>query len=140
MTAYDYEPGARKRKNHEYELADTGARFIAFIIDGIIVSIIMGLLFGSSRWGGGAIGWLISGIYYWYFWTRQDGQTLGKRVMNIRVIKADGGPITDADAVLRYIGYHINTIVFFIGWLWALFDRNHQGWHDKIANTYVIRA
>jgi uncharacterized RDD family membrane protein YckC len=29
---------------------------------------------------------------------------------------------------------------FFIGWVWALFDDNRQGWHDKIAETYVVKA
>jgi len=29
---------------------------------------------------------------------------------------------------------------FFIGWAWALFDDSRQGWHDKIAETYVVKA
>ncbi len=130
----------KPKRKAAYELADTGTRFIAIVIDGIILGIIGSLLFSSARWGGGGISLLVGLAYYWYFWTRQDGQTLGKRVMHIRVIKTDGSPLSDSDAILRYIGYYINSAVFMIGWLWALFDADHQGWHDKIANTYVVRA
>jgi uncharacterized RDD family membrane protein YckC len=36
----------------------------------------------------------------------------------------------------------INSIIFGlpIGFIWAAFDPNKQGWHDKIASTYVIRV
>ncbi len=140
MATYEYEDVARKRKNDEYALAELGPRFIAVLIDGFIVAALIGLLFGSSRWAGGGIGWVLGAVYYWYFWTRQDGQTLGKKLMNIRVIKADGGPLSDSDAILRYIGYYINSFVIGIGWIWALFDKDRQGWHDKIASTYVVKA
>jgi uncharacterized RDD family membrane protein YckC len=30
--------------------------------------------------------------------------------------------------------------VFFIGWFWAFFDADKQGWHDKLAGTYVVVA
>ena len=60
-------------------------------------------------------------------------------VMKLRVIKTDGSPISDADAVVRYIGYLLDSI-FLIGWLWALFDEHRQGWHDKLAHTYVVKV
>lgn len=130
----------KPKRKAGYELADVGTRFIALLIDNIILGMITGLLFSSARWGGGAVGLLVGLAYYWYFWTRQDGQTLGNRLLNIRVIKTDGSPLSDSDAVLRYIGYYINSAVFAIGWFWAFFDSENQGWHDKIASTYVIRA
>ena len=123
-----------------HELAPLGTRFIALLIDGFILGLITGLLIGAGRTAGGGIGFVIGLLYYWYFWTRQDGQTLGKRWMGLRVIKTDGQPLSDSDAILRYIGYYINSAVLLIGWLWALFDSNQQGWHDKIANTYVVVA
>ena len=59
---------------------------------------------------------------------------------NIRVVKTDGSPITVGTAIVRYIGMIINSIIFGlpIGWLWVVWDPNKQGWHDKIAGTYVI--
>ena len=43
-------------------------------------------------------------------------------------------------AVVRYIGYYINTLVLLLGWLWAIVDGNNQGLHDKLAGTIVVKA
>jgi uncharacterized RDD family membrane protein YckC len=123
-----------------YELADVGTRLIAIIIDGLILGFITGVLVGSGKGAGAGISFIIGVAYNWYFWTRQNGQTPGKMLMNIRVVKTDGSPISDVDAVLRYAGYYINTAVIMLGWIWALSDANHQGWHDKLANTYVVKT
>jgi len=123
-----------------YELADVGTRFIAILIDGFILLVIGGILSSVAGTTGTGLGFLVGVAYNWYFWTRKDGQTPGKSLMKIKVIKVDGSPISDMDAVLRYIGYYINTLAIFIGWLWALWDENKQGWHDKIAKTYVVKA
>ena len=77
--------------------------------------------------------------YHWYFWTRRAGQTPGKFAMGIRVIKADGGAISDVDAVIRAIGYQVSAMFFGLGFIWAFFDKNNQSWHDKLARTYVVR-
>jgi uncharacterized RDD family membrane protein YckC len=123
-----------------YELSSIGTRFIALIIDGIILGIITGALVGFGREAGGGLSFVAGVIYQWYFLTRREGQTPGKNVMGIRVVKADGSPLSDTDAILRYIGYYINTAVFGLGWIWALFDSNQQGLHDKIVGTYVVKA
>jgi len=34
----------------------------------------------------------------------------------------------------------VNGLVFGLGFLWAFFDDRRQGWHDKLASTYVVRA
>lgn len=125
-----------------YELAGVGTRFIALIIDGFILGIItwvIGLVLGNANTGG-IFGFVIGVAYQWYFLTQQNGQTPGKKIMGIRVIKVTGQPLQGADAIIRYIGYYINSIVIMIGWVWAIFDENSQGWHDKLAGTYVIRA
>ena len=122
-----------------YALATVGNRFIALFIDAIILGIITAILTGAGRGAGGIASFLIGAAYYWYFWTRQDGQTPGKKLLHIKVIKTDGTALTDADALIRYVGYAINSAVFLLGWIWALFDENNQGWHDKIAQTYVVQ-
>ncbi|MDX2140499.1 MAG: RDD family protein [Chloroflexota bacterium] len=120
--------------------ADILTRFIALVIDGFILGIITGILFGAGREVGGLISFVVGLIYSWYFWTRQNGQTPGKMVMKIRVVKDDGSHLDDTSAVVRYIGYTINSVVFMIGWIWALFDSRGKGWHDLIAGTTVIKA
>jgi len=127
---------------NSYQLADVGDRFIALAIDTFIVSAIGGIfgVNGGGIFGGGILGFIIGVGYQWYFLTQQNGQTPGKMLMGLRVIRTDGGPIRDADAVLRYIGYLINSAVMMLGWLWATIDSDSQGWHDKIAGTYVIKV
>ena len=42
-------------------------------------------------------------------------------------------------ALGRFLGYLISTIALYIGLIWAAFDPRKQGWHDKIASTFVVR-
>jgi uncharacterized RDD family membrane protein YckC len=127
-----------KAKNGE--LADLSSRLVALIIDSVILGIVGGIGWAGGRGAGGVVGFLIGVAYQWYFLTQNNGQTLGKSVMGIRVVKINGEPLQATDAIVRYIGYYINTFVFGLGWIWALFDANKQGWHDKLAQTLVVRA
>jgi uncharacterized RDD family membrane protein YckC len=62
------------------------------------------------------------------------------RVLNIKVVRTDGSALTILQAFIRYIGLIVSVACIFIGVIWAAFDANKQGWHDKIAGTYVIRT
>ena len=130
----------KQKEYTSYELADIGPRALAIIIDSIILGVVTGALVGAGRGAGGGLSFIIGLGYYWYFWTRQNGQTPGKSVMKIRVIKKDGSPIKDADAVIRFVGYYVSAVFVGLGFFWAISDANHQGWHDKLANTYVVKA
>jgi uncharacterized RDD family membrane protein YckC len=117
-------------------------RLIALIVDGIILgvlSFLAGLILGDRIFGIG-VGFIVGVIYNSYFWTQNNGQTPGKSLMGIRVVKTNGQPIGVLDAVIRYIGYYINTFLLFLGWLWAVFDSRNQGFHDKLAGTVVVNA
>ena len=121
-----------------YQLADISTRFFALIIDGLIISVITGALFGAGRGAGAGLGFVIDLAYYWYFWSRNNGQTPGKSLMGIKIVKTDGTPITDSDAIVRFFGYVVGGMCFALGFIWAIFDSENQGWHDKMANTYVV--
>jgi uncharacterized RDD family membrane protein YckC len=135
-----YDPDYVRHEPQTYELATVSKRFFASFIDGIIliftVGIISVVLFDENL----AIDVLGQFIYYWYFWTQWDGQTLGKRIMHIRIIKADGSPINGIDVLVRYLGYTVSGLFLGLGYFWALFDANNQAWHDKMAGTYVVVA
>ena len=136
----DSETRDTPRDTVSYELADISTRFMALIIDSLILGAITGALFGAARETGFGLGFLVGVAYQWYFLTRHKGQTPGKMMMKIRVVKTDGSPLDDVTPVLRYVGYYINSAVIMLGWLWATWDDQRQGWHDKIANTVVVRA
>lgn len=124
-----------------YELAGFGRRLLAYIIDGFVISGATGISYAiTGRSESFALSTLLTFLYLWYFWTQNDGQTPGKVIVGIRVIKANGEPMTAGDVVVRYIGYLVSSLFFMLGFLWALFDAHNQGWHDKLAGTYVVRA
>jgi uncharacterized RDD family membrane protein YckC len=128
------------------EKAGWGTRALAILIDGIGIGIIAGAVSSilgsaptSNQYQGLSI--LLQAAYFTYFWSAAGkGQTLGSRALNIRVVKTDGSYLDYAGAFLRYIGFVISCAMFFIGVIWAAFDAQKQGWHDKIAGTYVVKA
>lgn len=78
-------------------------------------------------------------LNYVYFYTWR-GQSFGKQLMGIRVVRTDGRPISYKTALLRNIvGYPLSFLFFGLGIIWILLDRRRQGWHDKIASTIVIK-
>ena len=81
---------------------------------------------------------LVSAIYNVAFMTIFNGQTLGKIMLKLRVIKKNGRRIGLLDAIIRNVfGYTISGM-FPLGYLWAALDRENQAWHDKLAGTVVI--
>lgn len=66
------------------------------------------------------------------------GQTPGKLLMGVRISLVTGQPLTVRRALLRYLGYWLSAIPLGLGFLWVLADDRRQGWHDKLAGTYVV--
>ncbi|MDQ2854066.1 MAG: RDD family protein, partial [Chloroflexota bacterium] len=127
-------------------------RFLAFLIDGILLSVITAPF--APVWGPHftaastnfqvnaqfePIGTLIGLVYLAGMWAWR-GQTIGMMPFNMKVVSvADGKNIDIFRALLRYVGFIIAAIPLLIGLIWAAFDPRKQGWHDKIASTVVIR-
>lgn len=74
----------------------------------------------------------------------RDGQTLGKKAVGIRVVRAeDGGPISYGKAFFRwFIAWVLNFIPFggIVDLLWPLWDPRKQTLHDKAAGTVVVKS
>jgi uncharacterized RDD family membrane protein YckC len=67
------------------------------------------------------------------------GQTVGKRALGIRVIDAGApGPIGYGRAFVRYLVEIVSAVVILLGYLWMLWDREKQTWHDKAARSLVV--
>ena len=62
------------------------------------------------------------------------------RALRLRVIRTDGTYMSVGRAFLRNVGFGISALVLGIGLLWVAFDPNKQGWHDKMADTYVVKT
>ena len=121
-------------------------RTIAYLIDAVLVGVV------ASCAGGGKLvpasdgmnyqmngtGMLIGAAYFVGAWAL-FGTTVGMRVFGMRIVMAGGAKLTPVAAVIRFLGLILSFAVILIGVIWVAFDKNKQGWHDKIAGTYVIR-
>jgi uncharacterized RDD family membrane protein YckC len=87
----------------------------------------------------GAVGLFlgITGLYQLYF-AGISGQTFGMRLVGIRLICGRGRAPGPARGMLRLLALALSITPAGLGWLWALFDREHRALHDHIAGTYVI--
>jgi len=78
-------------------------------------------------------------VTYFTFFHGAWGQTIGKMIFRLRVLKADGQPLTFARALARTFAYTLSAIPFFLGFLWVGFTSKKRSWHDAIAGTMVVR-
>jgi uncharacterized RDD family membrane protein YckC len=108
-------------------------RFVAIFIDGILF------------W---AIGWaihfplfgLLGIVYETVLISQWNGQTIGKKIMGIKVVTTSGGSLDLLKAFIRSLSKILSFLPLDLGFLWALWDGQNQTWHDKIAETYVVKA
>ena len=125
-------------------------RFVAYIIDGFFLLVVQAVLWGvgwMSVGGGGwrAVGaathlfnWLIGAVYFIAFHYRW-GQTFGKMLMQIRVVRMDGGPLTLGQSTGRYFATYLSAIILSIGFIMAGLRRDKRALHDLLAGTRVER-
>jgi len=82
---------------------------------------------------------VVTCAYFVWFWTR-GGQTLPMKTWHIRLVRADGGPVNVGRGIHRFLLAILGTLALGIGFLWALFDRDRQFLHDRLAGTALIEA
>lgn len=88
--------------------------------------------------GGNLLSLLVNIAYFVGFWVWR-GQTPGKMLLGIKLVSIDASNVTISVALLRYLGYIVSGAVLFIGFIWIAFDSRKQGFHDKMAETYVVK-
>jgi uncharacterized RDD family membrane protein YckC len=87
----------------------------------------------------GAMGLLVGlGVLYQLYAVGMAGQTLGMRLVRIRVIDGRGRPPGAVRGVIRLLALTLSLAPGGLGWFWALFDREHRALHDHLAGTYVV--
>ena len=72
----------------------------------------------------------------------KTGQTWGRKIAGIRVVSKDNGqPIGFGRALGRQLlGNIVSNAVCYLGYLWMLWDKDKQTWHDKIVGSVVIKS
>jgi len=77
-------------------------------------------------------------LYFVIFWTWK-GTSLGGMLLGLKIVRINGGPVTFSVAVVRSLLSLFSGAIFFLGFLWAAWDREKQTWHDKVAGTLVVK-
>ncbi len=128
-------------------------RVYAAVVDGIFTMVIflppMYMLYGPVIFGTDpdhrpgtlytVLSIVVPAVIVIAFWLK-IASTPGKLLIRSEIIDADTGDMpTGKQWLLRYLGYYVATMPFAVGLLWVLWDEKHQGWHDKMANTLVVR-
>ena len=126
-------------------LASPGKRLGAYVLDIAVPSVVVMIVMMMGAAGGDSgIGFIIGAVlllaYAVYaLMLFAQGTTPGKKMLGMRVVKEDGSTAGFLTMLLReWVGKFISAMIFYLGFLWILFDRDKQGWHDKLTSTYVI--
>lgn len=81
----------------------------------------------------------VAGLYFVYQW-RRSGQTLAMKTWRLQIVSQDDGqPPSTRRALLRYL-LAWPSVVSGLGLLWALFDRDRQFLHDRLAGTRIVNV
>ena len=140
------------------EDAGVALRFVAVLLDAVIVffpaGIIIGLLSGGgyTQTGngyanagidfGGKAAWLFLalGLGYYVFCEAATGATLGKRMVGIQVIGEDGEQLTFGASLVRNLLRLVDCLFFYlVGGIFALTSPHGQRLGDRAAHTLVVR-
>jgi uncharacterized RDD family membrane protein YckC len=143
-------PGVAMRQSSGYQPATAEAagfwvRFLAILVDGLVLGIVLGPLEGAAV-ASNSVSFITAGsilavlIVYTYnilmVWRFQA--TVGKMALGIKVFNTDGTAPGFGTAFVREISKILSALCCYIGFIWAGFDADKQAWHDKIAKTYVL--
>jgi uncharacterized RDD family membrane protein YckC len=135
----------------EVKLATLDKRVFAYLIDEIILSLLVIFVISDSLSGNESaeevilfvdsllLQFLVVKFVYQALFVSLYGATAGKIVMGIKVIGAD--TIVNAtlnQALIRASIRILSESLFFLGYIWGIFDPYKQTWHDKVARTIVI--
>jgi len=137
-------------------------RFVARIIDGVLLGIVGAMirlpLMGVMGFGPRGIGSLAMvpmmvgllgittllsvaiAVAYEVYFVSTRGATVGKMVMGLKIVRADGSPVSAGLAAGRYFAQWISAFIFMIGYIMAGFDEQKRALHDRICETRVIYA
>jgi uncharacterized RDD family membrane protein YckC len=127
-------------------------RVVAYIIDGILLTIVCGVmdrLLGinilATDWDhydplANVISLVIGWLYFALLESSERGATVGKMVMGLRVVTSDGRRLSFMNATGRYFAKILSAIILCIGFIMVAFTDKKRGLHDIIAGTLVIKT
>lgn len=117
-------------------LLDTAILFVAYVLIGVLL-----ISLGAPESVSVGAAYLIGLVYYPLGWSgRSEGQTFGMRGLDIEIVGRDGEFISLWRAFGRFLAASVSAVPLGLGFWWAIWDKQNQTWHDKIAGTWVRRV
>ena len=108
-------------------LGSTGGREVPFLRQALIV---LTAVFPLG---------LVLPLAYFTFFHGTWGQTIGKMIFGLQVVRTDGRPLSYSRALARAFGYFLSALPLFLGFLWVGATADKRSWHDALADTMVTR-
>lgn len=81
--------------------------------------------------------WLSVGVYFVWCWLK-SGQTLAMQTWQLKLVSQDGRLLSVRLAIARYVLASMSLMLFGLGFLWAIFDRDRLFLHDRILKSRII--
>ncbi|QFZ55192.1 RDD family protein [Oceanihabitans sp. IOP_32] len=132
----------------KFTAVGAGERLLAFLIDWaikvgylILINRFFGAFDNMDQWSQIAINTVLSFPVMFYTLALEsmlEGQTIGKRILKIKVVKIDGYQASFADYVIRWFFRIVDIYVLGLGFFIILFSKKHQRLGDMVAGTAVI--
>ena len=131
------------------ELPTISRRLLCMLYEGLVVFSIVLIGFLMPQIVFNAFGLVMGGrllllhillllmAYFVWCWLN-GGQTLPMKTWKMRVANQDGGPIRPLQAILRYLAAWPSILFGGVGIFWALFDKDKQFLHDRIAGSRIV--
>jgi uncharacterized RDD family membrane protein YckC len=132
-------------------------RLVAYIIDGVIVGVAAGIIeaiinaiirastsdVSGATVRSGLVTLVLGLIYFGYLWSR-NGQTIGYMALGLRLVRADGQPVTFLLGAVRYLLIYLSFAICLIPAIISAFmiglGERKQAIHDLICGTLVVRV
>lgn len=134
--------------------ASIGGRIVAYLIDWLVqvaiflpLFIIVGIGFVINE-GLGLLLYLVAALvvfalslWIWVWHQGETGQTPGKRKHGLMLVdRSTGAPIGGGKGIARWLLQAVLGGFCFIGYLWAIFDKDNQTLYDKILDSHVVQV
>ncbi len=114
-------------------------RFVAILIDGILLGIVGGILTSQmDQTASSSVTTILGWLYYAGMESSSRQATIGKSLMKIYVTGLDGQRISFLRATGRYFAKILSGLILMIGFIMAAFTARKQALHDMIASTLVL--
>ena len=142
-----------KLYREDIKLASIDKRILSQIIDDLILSILLFIIISDVITNAQSpeeiinvinhfvLEFMLIKLFYHAIFTTFYGGSLGKIFLKIEVISTENFTnISLGQSFIRAFVRLFSEAIFFLGFLWAVFEPNKQSWHDKLAKTVVIYA